>query len=60
VTGYGFTDEPDYVFVLDRATGRTKQRLPIESAPNHFEMLASGGGRMLVETYGKRHLFVVR
>jgi outer membrane protein assembly factor BamB len=60
VTGYGFTDEPDYVFVLDRATGRTKQRLPIESAPNHFEMLASGGGRMLVETYGKRHLFVVK
>jgi outer membrane protein assembly factor BamB len=60
VTGYGFTDEPDYVFLLDRATGRTKQRLPIESAPDHFEMLPSGGGRMLVETYAKRHLFLVK
>jgi hypothetical protein len=60
VTGYGFTDEPDFVYVIDRATGRTTQKVPIESAPNHFEMMASGGGRMLVETYAKRHVFQLK
>jgi hypothetical protein len=35
VTGYGFTSEPDYVYVLDLATGSVRQRLPLKSAPSY-------------------------
>lgn len=38
VTGYGFTDEDDFVYVLDRNTGEVLQTLPVPSAPDYFFM----------------------
>jgi outer membrane protein assembly factor BamB len=48
VTGYGFTDEPDYLFLLDRGTGELVDRLPLPSGP---EYVLRKGGRLYVRTY---------
>jgi hypothetical protein len=36
ITGYGFTDERDFLFVLDRATGEIVRRKKLASAPDYF------------------------
>lgn len=36
VTGYGFTGEDDFVYVLDRRTGEIVQQVEVPSAPEYF------------------------
>jgi hypothetical protein len=48
VTGYGFTAEPDYLFLLDRKTGKLVDRLPLPSGP---EYVLSKRSRLYVRTY---------
>lgn len=48
ISGYGFTAEPDYLYLLDRRTGRVVERLSLPSAP---EKIARSGKRFLVRTY---------
>ena len=36
VSGYGFTAEPDYLYAIDRATGKVKGRLLLPSAPQRI------------------------
>lgn len=48
VTGYGFTDEADYLYLLDRRTGRVAQRLSVPSAP---EFIIRRGNLLYVRTY---------
>jgi hypothetical protein len=48
VSGYGFTDEPDYLFLLDRRTGKLVDRLALPSGP---EYVLRKGGRLYVRTY---------
>ena len=57
VSGYGFTDEPDYVFVIRRADGKVLERLPVESAPE--ELFAIDANRIRVESYGHRYVIEV-
>ena len=54
VTGYGFTDEKDYMFVLDRTTGRTLHRLRVASGPDH---VIEHQGRIHVRTYDHDYVF---
>ena len=35
--GYGFTAEPDSLFLVDRRTGRIAARAPLDSAPSYME-----------------------
>jgi outer membrane protein assembly factor BamB len=51
VSGYGFTDEPDYLYAVDRATGRVKGRLLLPSSP---ERMARHGDVLTVDTYDHR------
>ena len=51
VSGYGFTDEPDYLYAIDRATGRMKGRLLLPSSP---ERIARHGNVLTVDTYDHR------
>jgi hypothetical protein len=51
VSGYGFTDEPDYLYAIDRSTGRVKGRLLLPSSP---ERIARHGSVLTVETYDHR------
>jgi len=54
VTGYGFTNEPDFVYVLDLATGATEQKLPVKTAP---EAIRPKGDRVHVRTYDVDYVF---
>jgi hypothetical protein len=55
VAGYGFTDEPDYLYLLDRRTGAIAQRLRLPSAP---EYILRRGRTFYVRTYD--HDVIVR
>jgi hypothetical protein len=51
VSGYCFTDEPDYVYAIDRASGRVKGRILLPSSP---ERIARHGNLLTVDTYDHR------
>jgi hypothetical protein len=51
VSGYGFTAEPDYLYAIDRGTGRVKGRLLLPSSP---ERIARHGDVLTVDTYDHR------
>jgi hypothetical protein len=36
ITGYGFTAEPDYIYVLRRKTGKAIQKIKIKSGPDYI------------------------
>src|SRR5207302_8860152 len=55
ITGYGFTDEPDYLYLLDRATGHVVDRLLLPNAP---DTIKRRGALIRVRTYD--HVVVVR
>jgi hypothetical protein len=48
VTGYGFTAEPDYLYVLDRKDGTVISRTPVPSGP---EFVIRKGSLLYVRTY---------
>jgi hypothetical protein len=48
VTGYGFTAEPDFLYLLDRKTGRVLDRLELPTAP---EVVKLRGNRVHVRTH---------
>jgi hypothetical protein len=50
VSGYGFTAEPDFLYLLDRRTGRVLDRLAMPSAP---EIIRLRGNRLRVRTYDR-------
>lgn len=54
VTGYGFTAEPDNLFALELATGKTVQKLPLRSGP---EVILQNGDRVFVRTYDSQASF---
>jgi outer membrane protein assembly factor BamB len=49
ITGYGFTAEKDYVFALDAATGKTLQRILVDSTPEGMELT---GSQLKAVSYG--------
>jgi hypothetical protein len=51
VSGYGFTAEPDYLYLLDRRSGRVLDRLAVPSAP---EVIKLRGDRLDVRTYDRK------
>ncbi|MEQ9320206.1 MAG: hypothetical protein RIF41_13660, partial [Polyangiaceae bacterium] len=57
ITGYGFTAEPDNLFVLDRETGKTVGRHPLASAP---DVLVMKGDTLKVRTYDTDYVFDLR
>ena len=50
VSGYGFTAEPDFLYLLDRRTGKVLDRLAVPSAP---EVIRLRGERLFVRTYDR-------
>jgi outer membrane protein assembly factor BamB len=48
VTGYGFTAEPDFLYLIDRRTGHVRDRLAVPSGP---ERIVLKDGRLKVRTY---------
>lgn len=54
LTGYGFTAEPDYLYVLDRGNGSIAQRVRVKSGP---EVLAVKDEKLFVRTYDTEYVF---
>ena len=48
VTGYGFTAEPDYLYLLDRSSGHVVERLKLPNAP---ERITRTGNQLTIRTY---------
>jgi outer membrane protein assembly factor BamB len=55
VTGYGYTAEPDYLYAIDRGTGKVKGRVLL---PSQAIRIARHGTALTVDTYD--HRVVVR
>jgi hypothetical protein len=55
-TGYGFTEEPDFLFVINRHTGKVLQKLKLKSAHSFIIVKA---GKLYVRTYDHDHLFTI-
>jgi hypothetical protein len=51
VSGYGFTAEPDYLYAIDRATGRVAARVLLPTGP---ERIVRHGNVLTVDTYDHR------
>ena len=51
VAGYGFTAEPDFLYLLDRRSGRVLDSLPVPSAP---EIIRLRGTTLHVRTYDRQ------
>lgn len=57
VTGYGFTDEDDFIIVLDRRTGEVVRRLEAPSAPQYFHVV---GNNLFVRCYDTDLVYEIR
>ncbi|WP_437619144.1 hypothetical protein [Sorangium sp. So ce1151] len=55
--GYGFTAEPDFLYVLERATGKVVSKLPMKSGP---EVLVEKEGKLFVRTYDTDYVVDIR
>lgn len=53
-TGYGFTDEDDFVYVINARNGEVQRRIPVRSGP---EMLMLQGNRLHVRCYNTDYEF---
>jgi len=51
ITGYGYTDEPDYLYAIDRATGKVKGRVLL---PSQAIRIARHGSTLTVDTHDHR------
>ena len=54
ITGYGFTAEPDFLYVLRREDGKAVARIPVKSGP---EYLLLKDERLYVRTYNTNYVF---
>ena len=57
ITGYGFTDEPDYLLVLDKYSGQRVQKIPLKKAPGY---IITKGSSVLVRTYSYDYTFSIQ
>jgi hypothetical protein len=57
ITGYGFTEEDDFIYILDRMTGVILEKIPVPSAP---EYLYADGDRLYVRCYDTDLVFSIR
>ena len=57
IAGYGFTAEPDALFLMDRATGRVLDRQTLDSAHAYLEIV---GDELVVVTTNQVYVFAIR
>jgi len=57
ISGYGFMGENDFICILNRHTGHTTERIPVETAP---EFLYIAGDRLHVCCHGTDLVYSIR
>lgn len=56
ICGYGFTAEPDYIYLLDRFTGEKYDTIPVNSAAYQFKVV---GDTLYVATYNTAYEYTI-
>ena len=56
ICGYGFTAEPDYIYLLDRFTGQIMEKIPVRSAAYQFNAVDD---TLYVATYNTAYEFKI-
>ncbi|WP_022762891.1 hypothetical protein [Butyrivibrio sp. AD3002] len=56
VCGYGFTDEPDYIYILNRNNGKVQKKIKVKSAPYYFIVQEE---YLYVLTYNTEYLYKI-
>lgn len=54
VCGYGFTAEPDFLYLLSAANGLVVKKIPVKSGPEH---ILRSGNQLFVRTYDTGYRF---
>jgi hypothetical protein len=57
ITGYGFTEEPDFLYVLRRKTGDVTQKIPLKSGPDY---IIRKNNDIFVRTYDTDYIFRIK
>ncbi|MCR5342154.1 MAG: hypothetical protein K6E70_02170 [Butyrivibrio sp.] len=57
ICGYGFTDEPDYIYIINRTNGKTQKQIKVASAPSYF---IKQGDQLYVLTYNTEYLYQIK
>jgi len=56
ISGYGFTKEDDFLYVLDKSTGNTYGRIPVKTAP---EWLFERDNKVYVRSYNTDYIVAI-
>ena len=54
ITGYGFTAEPDYLYILRKTDGKVLKKIKLDTAPEYLEMREN---QLHVITYNNHYVF---
>lgn len=57
ICGYGFTNEPDYLFVVDKKTGKRNQTIDLEKGPSY---IIQKENKIYVRTYDLDYEFYIK
>ena len=57
ITGYGFTAENDYIYLINRYNGKTMDRVKVKKSPDYFAVV---NNRLWVRTYSYDYVFSVK
>ena len=57
ISAYGFTIEPDYLYVIHRHSGKTLKRLKLKSGATHLILKDS---KLYVRTYNQDYVFTLQ
>lgn len=57
VSGYGFTKEPDFLYLLDKKTGQVIARAKVKSGPDYIVLK---DGKVYVRCYDMDYVFEIR
>lgn len=58
VCGYGFTAEPDYIYILDRHSGKRMDTIKVKTSPDYF-YYSEDESKLYVRTYDTDYTFNV-
>ncbi|WP_029320211.1 hypothetical protein [Butyrivibrio sp. AE3004] len=57
ICGYGFTAEPDYIYILNRHNGKIQKKTKVKSAPSYFIPMDDN---LYVLTYNTEYLYKIK
>ncbi len=56
VCGYGFTDEPDFIYILDKYTGKKQHTIKVATGPDY---IIRKNDKLYVRTYNRDYVFQI-